>query len=354
MLPPADPRPTVHLLLPGDPATLTGGYLYDARIVRGLRRRGWHVPLIGLSDRFPFPTDVDLAEAESRLAALPDGALVLADGLAFGALPASAERHGGRLRLVALVHHLLGDESGLAPKTRDALLESERRALARARRVVVTSPQTARAVSALGVADATVISPGTDRATPAGGGGAEPVLLCVGSVTPRKGHDVLVAALARIAGRRWQAVWVGSETRDPAWAREVRGHIAAAGLSGRVEHRGELSGPDLDSAYRGADIFVLASRHEGYGMVLTEALARGLPVVATAAGAAPDTVPSEAGLLVPADDAPAFAAALARLLDAPAERRRLAAGARAARHRLPTWRAAGAAMAAVLEEVRQT
>lgn len=324
--------------------------------MRGLRRRGWRVPLIGLSDRFPFPTDADVAAADAALAALPDEALVIADGLAFGVLAGPAERHGGRLRLVALVHHLLGDESGLDPAARAAFLDSERRALAHARHVVVTSPQTARAVAALGLSAKriTVIPPGTDRAKPARGGpGPSPTLLCVGSVTPRKGHDVLVDALARVADRPWRSVWVGSTSRDAGWAARIADRIAAAGLERRVVLRGELAGADLDIAYRDADIFVLASRHEGYGMVLAEALARGLPVVATTAGAVPDTVPGDAGLLVPPDDAAAFATALGALLDDPALRRRLAAGARAARRGLPTWRAAGAAMAAVLEEVRR-
>ena len=150
-------------LLPGDPATRTGGYGYDRAIVAGLRAAGWAVDLPPLPDAFPWPDEAARAAAARRVEQLPDGSLVVADGLAFGALPDLAERHARRLRWVALVHHPLAQEAGLSPAQRQALFDSERRALACARVVIVTSAATGRALSAYGVpADRVgVVPPGT-------------------------------------------------------------------------------------------------------------------------------------------------------------------------------------------------
>ncbi|HVR49968.1 MAG TPA: glycosyltransferase, partial [Pseudorhodoferax sp.] len=161
-------------LVPGDPQARTGGTLYDRRTVDGLRALGWQVDWLSPGDGFPWPGAQDVERAAALLEALPDGTLVVADGLAFGALPALAERHAARLRWVALVHHPLALESGL-PSTAQALLQaSERRALACVRQVVVTSPATAHALAAYAVPAAriAVVAPGTDPAPAAQGSGA--------------------------------------------------------------------------------------------------------------------------------------------------------------------------------------
>ena len=353
-------------LLPGDPATRTGGYGYDRAIVAGLREAGWVLHQPPLPDGFPWPDAEALAAAEAALAALADGTLVLADGLAFGALPALAERHARRLRWVALVHHPLALEAGLSAAQRDALFDSERRALACARRVIVTSAATARALSDYGVpADRIrVVPPGTapvaaaaprqavSAAAAAGHPAAAAVaLLCVATLTPRKGHALLAEALAGLRDRPWTLHCAGSTTRDPATTADLRRRVAALGLAHRVVLHGELDDAALDRLYRRCDAAVLATSHEGYGMALAEAMAHGQPIVSTAAGAIPDLVPPGAGLLVPPGDVPALRQALGRLLDDAALRARLSAGALAAARTLPTWPAAVAACAAVLREV---
>ncbi len=338
----------VHWLLPGDPATRTGGYLYDARIVEGLRTGGHAVAVHRLDDSFPMPTAAALDHAARTLAALPDAETVVIDGLAFGALPELAHIEARRLCLVALVHHPLAEESGLAPDVRSLLFASECRALAAARRVITTSRATASGLSAYGVAAPRigVVEPGTDPAPlAAGSGGASAALLCVGSVVPRKGHDVLVEALSGLADLPWHLVCAGSVDRAPGWTAVLRRRIAAAGLDGRVTLIGEVMGERLDALYHAADLFVLASHHEGYGMALAEALARGLPIVAAAAGAIPGTVPEPAGLLVPPGDAAALRAALRAVLTDRPLRQRLAAGACAARLALPRWPDAAARFA---------
>lgn len=334
-------------LVPGDWNSRTGGYLYDRRIVAKLRARGWQVEVLSPGDGYPFPDAADLAGAAQVVEALPDGACVVADGLGFGALPDLAERHAQRLCWVALVHHPLALETGLTPAQQHLLAQSERRALACARGVVVTSAATARALAAYGVPAERVdtVEPGTERAAWATGGGAGPdalSLLCVATLTPRKGHAVLIEALAGLRDRPWVLHCAGSRARDPAEAARVDALAAQRGLGERIRWHGEIEGTQLEALYAQADLFVLPSLHEGYGMALAEALAHGLPVVSTTAGAIVDTVPAEAGALVPPNDVRALREALRRMMDEPARRAALAAGAQHAAGRLPRWADAGA------------
>ncbi|WP_085316186.1 glycosyltransferase family 4 protein [Derxia lacustris] len=347
--------------LPGDPASLTGGYGYDRRIAAGLGAAGWAVDWLRLDASFPAPDAAALARADAAFAALPDGMPVIADGLAFGAMPALAERHAARLRWIALVHHPLACETGLAPEVHAQLAASERAALATARAVIATGAATARLLAAeYGVAPARlhVVAPGCDRPAlmprPPAQAGAPLRLLCVATLTARKGHAQLIAALAGLTDRAWTLDCIGSGERDPAVAAAVRAAIAAHGLGDRIALHGEVDAATLARHYAGADAFVLASHFEGYGMAYAEALAHGLPVIGSAAGAIPDTVPAAAGLLLPPGDMAALRAALARLLDDADWRAGLAAGARTAAATLPDWPGAVARFAAVLQQTLGT
>lgn len=306
-----------------------------------LGRLGWRVTHLAWPSSFPFPDAADLAAAERSLAACPDGSRVMIDGLAFGALPELAEKEGSRLCLVALVHHPLAHETGLIEDDRARLFDSERRALAAARAIIVTSGTTATTLAAeFGVPPdrITVARPGCDAVSPAIGGRAgndSPRLLSIGTVTPRKGHDILVEALARIADLPWTLTIAGSLDRAPAIAAALVRQIEDYRLGDRIRLVGEIEG--TAALYRSADIFVLASRYEGYGMVFAEALRHGLPVVGTLAGAIPEIVPATAGILVPAGDAPALGAALRDLIVNPTRLAVLAGGARAAGASLPSW-----------------
>jgi len=339
----------VALLVPGHLRTATGGYAYARRLVRALRAAGHRVDTRRLSDTFPRPDARALNHADRLLGRLPDRTITVIDGLAFGAMPEVVRAHAERLALVALVHHPLAAETGLAPEEAHRLEAAERAALACARRVVVTSAHTAGMLETMGVSRRRigVVEPGTDPApVPRAGASVraaqtvahgEVALLCVATLTPRKGHADLLAALARITDLRWRLDCVGSLTRDPRTAAAVRAEVAALGLSARVALHGEVGGARLSALYRAADAFVLASRMEGYGMAFAEALAFGLPVVGCRAGAVPDTVAADASLLVPAGNLDALAAALRRVVSDPALRSRLADGAARAGARLPDW-----------------
>lgn len=338
------PSPSLVFLVPGDLATLTGGYVYDRHIVEGLRATGWDVEVVTLGEGFPHPDAALRRQAAERVAAIADGRLVVADGLAFSALPDLVAQHARRLRWVALVHHPLALETGLDEPTKQQLFASEQRALAAARRVIVTSRSTGSALADYGVPAERihVVEPGVRRpATPAVEPPPSPAqglsMLCVATVTARKGHLALVKALAGLQDEAWTLHCVGSLTRDEATVRDVRAALVAHGLTGRVHLHGEQDGDRLAAHYAQAQLFVLPSFHEGYGMVLAEALAQGLPIVSTTAGAIPDTVPRSAGLLVPPGDVAALRAALLRVLKEPQLRATLTSGARAAGARLPDW-----------------
>ncbi|MCM2472302.1 glycosyltransferase family 4 protein [Rhizobium sp. CG5] len=323
---------------PGDLALNTGGYAYDRRVIDGLGRGGWTVEALPLGEGFPAPSLKIKQEAERRLSALPDGALVVIDGLAYGVLDEWAEREAARLRIVALVHHPLALETGLDLRQQSLLHDCERRALSFARHIIVTSPMTARELQThFGVEPhrITVAIPGTDPAAAATGDNDPPHILSIGTLIQRKGHDVLISALKQVKHLAWRATIVGSKTLNPEVAASLRQQVDALGLADRISLAGECDQPRALLA--DADIFALASRFEGYGMVFAEALSQGLPIVACRTGAIPDVVPEDAGILVPVDDIDAFAKALESLLTDKPLRRAKAAAARRAGLALPGW-----------------
>ena len=343
----------VAFAVPGDLATPTGGYGYDRRMIAELQKLGWQVDPVGLGDGFPRPSGAQKAYADKALAAVTGGHPVVIDGLALGVLPDAAAALRAKRPLVALIHHPLALETGLSATDADAMRATERAALAAAHAVIVTSAATARLLIAdYGVAEklVTVARPGTDRGPVKRTSRDGAVrLLSIGALVQRKGFDVLIAALATLADLPWQLTIAGDRTRNPAVAARLDADIATHKLGDRIQVLGAVSDGRIVALYGEADVFVLASRFEGYGMAYAEALAHGLPVIGTTGGATPETVPPDAGILVAPDDAAALADALRRLMTNSAERERMAAAARVAASALPTWQESARLFADAIE-----
>lgn len=325
--------------IPGDLTTVTGGYLYERRLLEGLREVGTDVEHLQLGASFPDPSPADLAHAVAAMAAVDAATPLILDGFVFGSMPTEAL---ARLwaPIVGMVHHPLAHEEGLSAARRAHLFRTERDNLRLAAAVLVPSPHTARILAGEYGADPariTIARPGTDRPT---GGRAAPVvpplILSVGIQHPRKGHDILLRALARLTDLEWTAVIVGS-AYDAGHATALSRARRELGLSHRVRLAGGVPDAERDDLYRGATVFALATRYEGYGLVFDEALAHGLPIVSCRTGAVPETVPPAAGLLVPPDDPDAFADALRVMLVEADRRATMSRAAAEAGTALPSW-----------------
>ncbi|MBP2368974.1 glycosyltransferase family 4 protein [Pseudonocardia parietis] len=344
----APPGRDVHVVVPAgidDPASPSGGDVYDRRMCAGLAAAGRAVHEHAVPGAWPDPDPAARDRLDTALTAVPDGADVLLDGLVICGAPEVLARHAGRVRAIVLVHLPLGDECGIGAAVAQARRARERAALHLVSAVVTTSPWTARRVveqHGLPPALVHVVAPGVDPApsTPPRERGTR--LLAVGALTPTKGHDLLVEALARCTELDWTLRLVGPHERDREHAGAVRAAIARHGLGGRVTVTGPLTGPDLDLAYADADLLVLPSRTESYGMVVTEALARAVPVLATAAGGVPDTLGRDRthgvpGLLVGPGDPEALALGLRTWLTVPDVRGAARSAARGRRTELAGW-----------------
>lgn len=332
----------VFVVLPGDiddPAAPSGGNRYDRRVCDGLSKIG-DLREISVRGRWPYPDAAARAALSGALGQLPDDAPVLLDGLVACSVPEVLEPEAKRLRLTVLVHLSLGDETGLDSAGAAALRAAERRTLHAATAVIATSAGAARRLVDLHELDPDTVhvaAPGVDPAPLTTGSPDGGRLLCVAAVTPRKGQDLLVEALGRCADLDWSCEVVGALDRSPDFADRVR---KLAGPD--IRFVGTRVGAELDDSYAGADLLVLPSRAETYGMVVTEALARAVPVLATQVDGVPEALGVAAdgslpGLLVPPDDVSALAAALRGWLTDPSRRERWRTAARSRRDTLPGW-----------------
>jgi glycosyltransferase involved in cell wall biosynthesis len=346
----------VHVVVPegiDDPARPSGGNTYDRRVCRGLAALGWTVHEHAVPGAWPRPDEGGHAALAQAVRRIPDGAVVLLDGLIACASPETLVPQAGRLRQVVLVHMPLGHRP---PGEAGAVRAREREVLAAAAAVLTTSAWSRRRLEELYALPAErmhVSEPGVDAASLAPGTAAGHSLLCVAALTPDKGHEVLLGGLAMVADLSWRCECVGSLDRDPVFADKVRGRSRDIGLGDRVRFQGPLVGQELDRAYAAADLLVLASHAETYGMVVTEALSRGLPVLATEVGGVTEALGhgddgTRPGLLVPPGDPGALGVALRAWLEDAGLRERLRLAARERRAKLHPWAATASAIADVL------
>lgn len=348
----------VHVIVPAgidDPAGPSGGNGYDRRICHGLAAIGWSVHERSVPGAWPSPNAAARSALAGVLAGIPDGALAMVDGLIASTVPDVLAPEAGRVRLVVLLHMPLGDGRVVGHDAR----VREYAALHAASAIVTPSAWCRSWLLErypLRPGDVHVAEPGVEAAELAPGTAVGGELLCVASVTADKGHDVLLAALAQVADLPWRCVCVGTVTRDPGLVDRLLRWARHAGIGDRVRFTGPRTGADLDAAYAAADALVLATRVESYGMVVSEALARGLPVLATSVGGLPEALGrladgSRPGLLVPPGDPAAFAAALRSWLTDGHLRHRLREAARERRARLSSWQVTSSRISGVLAGV---
>ncbi|MCX4704854.1 glycosyltransferase family 4 protein [Streptomyces sp. NBC_01373] len=350
---------SVHFVLPGgvdDPTAPSGGNAYDRRVSLDLAGFGWQVHQHAVPGDWPRPAAAARAQLAQTLRDLPDGAVVLLDGLVACGVPEVVVPEAERLRLAVLVHLPLGDETGLDPAVA-AELDAKERAVLRAVPAVIATSDWAvrRLVSHHGLAPdrVHVAAPGADIAPLASGTDGVSRLLCVAAVTPRKGQHRLVEALAGVTDLPWSCVCVGGLTQDPQYVAGLRVLIRKYGLQDRLHLAGPQSGAALDASYNAADLMVLTSYAETYGMAVTEALARGIPVLATDVGGLPEAVGRAPdggvpGILVPPEDPAALGSELRGWFGEADVRRRLKSAARGRRSALGGWAATARSLAGVL------
>ena len=326
---------TLHLVVPDgvdDPARPSGGNVYDRRVADGLAERGWQVVEHPVAGPWPRPDADATARLATAVGSVPDGERVLVDGLLASASPDVVVPAARRVALAVLVHLPLGVHDADAR-------EAEHAVLAAARTVVATSEWTRCWLSRhYGLGGVYAAPPGVDPAPVAVGSGTGGSLLAVGRACPAKGYDVLATALESMLDLPWTCTWVGPLEDATPSPIVLTGPLPAAALAER---------------YDAADVLVLPSRGETYGMVLTEALARGVPVVASdvggvreAVGRCPDGLLP--GLLVPPGDPVALAHALRRWLTDAGLREGLRTVALDRRASLTGWSATSALVADAL------
>lgn len=346
----------ILFVIPGDINLPTGGYRYDRKIIEEFRRLGHQVNILSLEGNYPEPTEKEKYAALQKLRELPDYSVAIVDGLAGGGHPALMETLKIKAPVVALVHHPLCLENGLDSQTAKRLEASEATGLKAASQIVTTSPETTRTVQKLFKVMPRLVDhvlPGVEASTKSKPPNpSQPIrLLCVGSVIERKGHRVLVEALAHLKDLDWRLDCVGKTDFQPELFAKIKDLVSQENLEDRIVFHGAVDEDVLEDTYAHAHVFVLPSLFEGYGMVYAEAIVRGLPVIATTAGAIPDTVPSQCGILVEPGNALALAEALKVMIADPDAQRQYREGALSAANGFPTWRDSGKKFATLLENI---
>lgn len=345
----------ILFVIPGDINLPTGGYRYDKEIINAWKTLGIDVELISLEGNYPFPSEQDKAQALEAINNFPKADIAVVDGLLGGASPEFMQALSKIMPVTALIHHPLCLENGLNENTAQALKDSEQKGLEFVSQIITTSPATTRTVTELFGFDKTKIHtvlPGVKRTQTSQGSKNKTVqLLCVGSIIERKGHTFLLQALSRLKDLNWRLDCYGSTAFDTKLFDDLQRIVKAQNLSEKVIFHGAVTDDLIEAAYAKSDVFVLPSLYEGYGMVYAEAIVRGLPVIATTAGAIPDTVPKTCGILVEPKNIEMLKKALEQLISDKDLRDNYKQGAINAESGFPTWQGSAMRFAEILKDM---
>ena len=343
------------LAFPGKLTTKTGGYYYLTRILAELPKVGWSGTPLSLGIDFPNPSSKVLANAEKQLSTQPPEIQIIVDCLAWGVMNHCAQNLSTSHKIIPLIHHPLCLETGLSQSESSLLFEKEQEVLSISQRIITTSHDTSQCLQGMfhiSKSKIFVATPGTDQAKQANGRQDDKIgLIAVGSVTPRKGYDRLIKVLKILEQLPWQLEIIGDDTLDPKYTESIIQQINELELTQRISLWGALPRSELNKFYDQSDIFVLATLYEGYGMAFTEAMVRGLPIIATGEGAVANTIPKEAGIVVESNDLTQFSSALSILITNSNQRELYGKGAFEAGKKLPSWFNTAEKIAAVLNTV---
>ena len=339
----------IAFLVPGPIAAISGGYGYDRRIIAELRTAGHQVDILETTGHHPLPDEAARASARAAWTAMAPDALPVIDGLGLPAFDGLIDRAA-----IGLIHHPTSLEAGFSEPDAQTLAALEKRILPALAGCIVTSPTTAETLSrdfAVPPDRIATVVPGTDPAPRnTGSGSATCNIITIGSLIPRKGHELLLRALARLSDLDWHLTIAGGAP-DPVYAATLSNLAEDLAIAQRVRFAGTLTGDALETLWQGADIFALATQYEGYGMAIAEALKRGLPVAITKGGAAAALVPVEAGVACDVGDLVTYSKALRRVIFDTELRAEMAQAAWDAGQALPGWPSQGAAFAAALAQL---
>lgn len=345
----------ILFVIPGDINLPTGGYRYDKEIINAWKNAGIDVELISLEGNYPFPSEKDKTVALDAIQNFPKADIAVVDGLLGGASPQFIHTLSKIMPVSALIHHPLCLENGLDEKKAQALKTSEQKGLELVSQVITTSSATSKTVFDLFEFDRDKIHtvlPGVKRTRISQGSESQTAhLLCVGSIIERKGHKILLQALSPLKNLDWRLDCYGSTEFDKKLFDELQDIINSEALSDKVKFHGAVSDELLEASYAQSDVFVLPSLFEGYGMVYAEAIVCGLPIIATTAGAIPDTVPETCGILTEPGNVKSLQEALEKMISNEDLRNNYKQGARNAAAEFPTWQSSATQFVEILKDI---
>ncbi len=345
----------VLFVIPGDINLPTGGYRYDREIINAWKTTGVDIKLISINGNYPFPSEAEKQDAIAQVDTFPKADIAVVDGLLGGISPGFLQKLCKIMPVVALIHHPLCLENGLDEATAQSLKQSEKQGLEFISNIITTSPTTSKTVAELfgfNTDKIHTVLPGVDRSATSTGNDDRTInLLCVGSVIKRKGHKDLLLALSKLTHLDWRLDCIGSTNFDKILFDELQMIIKQEKLTGKIKFHGGVTEEALEKACSKTDVFVLPSLFEGYGMAYAEAIVRGIPVIGTIAGAIPETVPENCGILVKPSDVSSLANALETMISNETLRAQYKNNAIVEEPNFPTWKNSAKQFVEILKDV---